>query len=318
MKNIKLIDFLIFVATGFTFAHGLLFFLIIFNRQLYEQILYHYSESLTWYFIFFIFPFLAGLSFYFFLKNISISNLTKRIFTIIFSLQILFTGISTILNYNYWGYAFKRPTIFNEISNTYEVLTISKIINIDKFGIRTLYSVIDTTISLKCLQGRNDIYYGIKDRPFLVLQDKLDGSEDFFDVDKIYNDTSKKISFSILKNIENQIYKSNILDFGDNNLTRQLSGIIIEFQTIDSVKYLLVEIRGGQISNDHYPSYEVLFKEINNKYVLENKQRFYTDSAGIEGFEYASIAPFFSLILSIFATLIILIQYIVKKIKIQK
>ena len=298
MTRQKAIDILIYSATGITIAHGLLSFLTAGNRQLYDNISLHYSDSFTWYFIFFLVPLLAGLTFYFWLKNKYISKGLKILLGSLLMLQLAFTVTASIMNYNYWGYAFKRPAVFNEIQKADKVLTCSPISNIylDSAGIKPFHVVIDTTKSMDNLYGRKDFYYGISDRIFMVFEDRAHINGHLYDFPKIYNNPDLKTSKNILKNLERQIQESNLIDIGVT--PGQLNGIVTELITVDNAHYIFVGLQGGEVSNDHYPHYEFLFVEKNNYYELIKKQRFYTDVAGIEGLEYANIAPFFSLLLT--------------------
>jgi hypothetical protein len=300
MTRQKTIDILIYSATGFTIAHGLLSFLMTINRQLYDNISLHYSDSLTWYFIFFFVPLLAGLTFYLWLKNKYISKGLKILFGSLFILQLAFTLTASIMNYKYWGYAFKRPPVFNEILCADKVLTCSRVSNIDSTGIKPLHVVEDTTKSLDDLYGRKDFYYGTSDRIFMVFQDRAHINGHLYDFPKIYNNPELKASKDHLFSIDKQIKESNLVDKGEKNwdTSGQLNGIVTEFVTEDNTKYIFAGLSGGQVSNDHYPKYEFLFAVKNNQYELIKKQRFYTDVAGIEGLEYANIAPFFSLLLT--------------------
>ena len=297
MTRQKIIDILIFTVTGFTIAHGLLSFLTVGNQQLYNNISLHYSDSLTWYFIFFLVPLLAGLTFYFWLKNKYISKGLKTLFGSLLILQLAFTVTASIMNYNYWGYAFKRPPVFKEILNSDKVLTCSRVSNTYSNGINPLHVEIDTTKSLDNLYGRKDFYEGTSDRIFMVFQDRAHINGHLYDFPKIYNNSDLKISNNILENLDNQIQETNIIDVGETS--GQLNGIVTEFVTDDNCKYIFAGLHGGQVSNDHYSYYEFLFVEKDNQYELVRKQRFYTDVAGIEGLEYANIAPFFSLFLTV-------------------
>jgi hypothetical protein len=300
MTRQKTTDILIYTATGFTIAHGLLAFLTASNRQLYNNISLHYSDSLTWYYIFFLVPLLAGLTFYFWLKNNYISKGLKKLFGSLLILQLTFTLTASILNFNYWGYAFKRPAVFSEILKADKVLTCSRVSNINSTGIKPLHVTIDTSKSLDNLYGRKDFYYGTSDRIFMVFEDRAHINGYLSDFPKIYNNPELKASQNILLTIDKQIKESKLIDKGEKNwdTSGQLNGIITEFTTEDNEKYIFAGLSGGQVSNDHYPKYEFLFAEKNNQYEPVKKQRFYTDVAGIEGLEYANIAPFFSLLLT--------------------
>jgi hypothetical protein len=300
MTRQKTIDILIYTATGFTIAHGLLSFLTAGNRQLYDTISLHYSDSFIWYFIFILVPLLAGLTFYFWLKNRYIYKGLKMLFGTFFILQLAFTVTASIINYNYWGYAFKRPPVFNEILTAEKVLTCSGVSNIDSTGIKPLHILLDTTKSMDNLYGRKDFYYGTSDRIFMVFQDRAHINGYLHDFPKIYNNPDLKASKNILLSVDKQIRESKLIDKGENSwdTSGKLNGILTEFLSVDNTKYIFAGLSGGQVSNDHYPFYEFLFVEKNKQYELIKKQRFYTDVAGIEGLEYSNIAPFFSLLLT--------------------
>ena len=135
---------------------------------------------------------------------------------------------------------------------------------------------------------------------------------------KTNQDKKLKASKGLLLCIDKLIKESGLLDYGEKNwdTSGQLSGILSEFTTINKLKYIFVGLSGGQVSNDHYPFYEFLFIENNRKLELVKKQKFYTDIAGYEGFEYANIAPIFSLLLTVFGLVMaILIHATNEKIK---
>ena len=302
MTRQKTIDILIYTATGFTIAHGLLTFLTASNRQLYDKISLHYSDSLTWYFIFYLVPLLAGLTFYVWLQNKYVSKNLRILFGELLFLQLAFTLTASIVNYNYWGYPFKRPAVFREILTADKVLTCSRVSNIDSTYIQPLKVISDTTKSMNNLYGREDFYYGTSDRIFMTFQDRAHINGNLYDFPKIYNNSKLKVSQNTLLIIDKQIKESKLLDKGEINwdTSGQLNGILTEFISADNTEYVFAGLSGGQVSNDHYPFYEFLFVKNNNQLKLIKKQRFYTDVAGIEGLEYSNIAPFFSLLLTAF------------------
>jgi hypothetical protein len=302
MTQQKNIDILIYSATGFTIAHGLLSFLILSNRQLYDKILLHHSDSLTWYFIFYFVPLLAGLTFYVWLQNKYVSKNLRILFGELLFLQLAFTVTASIVNYNYWGYPFKRPAVFREILTADKILTCSRVSNIDSTYSKSLKVVTDTTKSMDNLYGREDFYYGTSDRIFMAFQDRANINGNLYDFPKIYNNPQLKVSKDILLIIDKQIKESNLVEKGEKNwdTSGQLNGILTEFISVDNTEYIFAGLSGAQVSNDHYPFYEFLFVKNNNQFELIKKQRFYTDVAGIEGLEYSNIAPFFSLLLTAF------------------
>lgn len=315
MKRLNLIYLLIYFNTGFTVIHGLLSFLILGNKALYNNISLHYSDNITWVSIFFLAPGLGGLCAYLWLKNKSITKNIKTLLSLLFFLQIAFTGTATIINYNYWGYAFKRPGVFNEILNAESILSCSQVYTTDSTRNSPLLVILDTTESIDNLYGRKDIYYGTSDRVLMAFQDRAYLNGNLYGIPEIYNNPELKASDTLLLTLKKQIAESWQNDNHEKNweTPTQFIGILIEFLSFDKSKYIYAGLQGGQVSNDHYPFYEFLFEEKNNRIELIKKQKFYTDFAGIEGFEYANIAPFFSLLLTIIGTLSVLIIYTINR-----
>ncbi len=312
----KIIDTLILSLIGFTIIHGLLTFVIFLNRNLYEQIVFHYSNELMWYILFYGFPILVGILFALLIRNKVINKALKVFLYLIAISQIGFTIVAVIHNHNYWGYYIKRPSIFKETFQADRVITCSSISNNSSTEVSFII-VSDTAIKLDNLRGRKDPYYGLVDRPFMVFEDNAHISGYLYDFPKIYQDKNQKLPETVLKNISKEIQQANYLFQGNNNWV--MNGIATEFISTDSTKYLIAGLRGAEIQNDHYPFYEFLFVNENDNYKLLKKQKFFTDFAGEEGFEYANIATFFSLLLTVIglvgALIIWLIRLILKRIK---
>lgn len=300
----KLIEFLIFTTAGFTVGQALVFLLIVANRSLYSNLAYHYSDNLTWYMLFFGLPFVTGLAFYFGHKGKNLSEDILTRYRVIFLAQMVFAVISIDRNYTYWGYVFKRPVVFKEVSKAVAILECSSVMNFDSTGIKPLYVAMNTTGSIDNLFGRKDPYYGNVDRPFMVFQDNSSRYPDLYDFSEVHKDTSRNISKDELLSIDTQIQNTGIIDKGEKKYNYdhlgRLAGIVTKFQTTSGKNYIFAGLDGGEVSNDHYPFYEFLFIEKNGSYKLIKKQKYYTDFAGGEGFEHVYIAPFFSLTLAIF------------------
>ena len=318
----KILNAILYISTGFTIGHGLLAIIIITNRNLYSTISFHYSDNITWYVFIFGLPIIAGLAFYFWIKNRNVLKGVKILFGAVFIIQISFTIISTTKNSNYWGYAFKRPTVFNELSSAETILESSRVSNYDSTGIQSLYVVLDKTDIFGYEVGREDPYYGNIDRPFMVFQDNSHINADLYDFLQVFGDTNKNILHNELLCIDNQIQNSRLIDKGEQknhyDYLGQLNGIVTKFKTTDNKIYIFAGFDGREISNDHYPFYEFLFIKDGDNYKLIKKQKYYTDVAGIEGLEYANIAPIFSLLLSIIGVIslaiILLTNRIIKSI----
>lgn len=314
----KLIDAIIYFSAGFTVGHGLLFLMIITNRNLYSTLSYHYSDNITWYVLMFGLPLVVGLAFYYWAKKKTISKSIKILFGFVFILQLSFTIISATKNLDYWGYAFKRPTVFKEITHANTILECSKVSNYDSTGLKSLYVVIDTTENFENLFGRKDPYYGNVDRPFMVFQDNSNRHGDLYDFANVYYDTTKNLLPNELDNLDAQIRKTGIIDKGEQKFNYdhlgQLNGVVTKFRTDDNKTYIFAGLRGREVSNDHYPFYEFLFVKENENFNLTRKQKYYTDFAGIEGLEYANLAPIFSLMLTVIGIVALTIILTIEKI----
>lgn len=317
MKIYKLLKLLSYFAVGFTIIHGLLTFVIITNVHLYQTVLYHYSNGLVWYIFFFGLPVLGGFLFYWILKNRKIAIAYQIVFICILVSQVVFTIIAANKNHNYWGYPLKRPAVFQELEKAYIILNCSKVSNSDSTGIKPLYIINDTSNSLDDLYGRQDPYYGNFDRAFMIFQDNAHRTGDLYYYSKIYNDSNRNINDELLVDINKQIDSSKQIEKSTTSYydsLGKLNGIVTEFMAIDSLKYIFASFSGSEIANDHYPFYEFLFKKNNEKYTLIKKQKFFIDVAGIEGLEYANIAPVFSLLLTIVGLLALLIITLINRI----
>jgi len=314
----KLIDAIIYISTGFTVGHGLLFLMIVANRNLYSTLSYHYSDNITWYVLMFGLPLIVGIAFYYWIKGKTISKSIKILFGVVFILQLSFTIISTTKNLDYWGYAFKRPTVFKEVSSATTLLQCSNVTNYDSTGLKSLYVVIDTTENFENLFGRKDPYYGNVDRPFMVFQDNSNRHGDLYDFANVYYDTTKNLPLYELENLDAQIQKTGIIDKGEQKSSYdhlgQLNGVVTKFRTDDNKTYVFAGLRGREVSNDHYPFYEFLFVKENGNFNLTRKQKYYTDFAGIEGLEYANLAPIFSLMLTVIGIVTLTIILTIEKI----
>ncbi len=306
----KIFDFSALTVTGFTVFHAMLVFLIFHNSALIDQIVWHYSDGLTWYILFIFAPLALGLLTAIALHKKVLTPSFRILLYSIVTLQVAFQIAATTISSNYWGYPFKRQSIFSEISQADKVITFSKVFTDPNKKPMTLSVFLDTAKFEKGLLGRKDPYYGGKDRILMVFEDNAHIHGNLYYIPEIYDDTTKKISLDKLNKVANSIYSSGIIDNGEMSMDfgKILNGIIVEYQTKDNEQYLFAGLAGQEISNDHHPFYEFLFKEINGVELIK-KQRYYYDFAGVEGLEYTFISPLFALlltILSIVATIFIL------------
>jgi hypothetical protein len=68
-----------------------------------------------------------------------------------------------------------------------------------------------------------------------------------------------------------------------------LRGVAVELVDDDSHRWLVLALHGGQVSNDHYPYYEIVLAPGGGGWRLSSHQMYFYDVAGIEGFEWPAL-----------------------------
>ncbi len=304
----KVIEILFNASIYYVIFRLIVWLIFILNWNLGETVNYHYSDSLIWYFLWFIFPITTSI-----LISIKLqANYLRRIGVILLPALIIGTVISGYLNNNYWGYWFKRPTVFKELKEASSIVSIT---DINKpFGKEDFVVEIDSNRT-KELYGRKNLYYGNFDRPIMTFQDKAHIHPELYDWFEITIDSSKKINNSDLLSLTRTILGSHLLvqpkTKSYNESTNRLKGKIIEFKTLDNKSFYHIALTSGEVSNDHYPFYEFLIEK-NDKIDIKNNQIFYTDVAGIEGFEYMNIIGLFEFFLLLIIGILVLLFNSVK------
>lgn len=77
---------------------------------------------------------------------------------------------------------------------------------------------------------------------------------------------------------------------------RDLDGICIDGFDAKGNSLIYLNLQGGEVSNDHHPHYEFLFRRGSAGLTYVRGQMYYFDAAGIEGMEWYIVAPFLTLI----------------------
>jgi hypothetical protein len=73
------------------------------------------------------------------------------------------------------------------------------------------------------------------------------------------------------------------------------SGLALQAEDADGRQLLFIGLHGGQVSNDHYPIYELLFAAApgTERFELLSRKQWFVDIAGIEGLEWYVMFPYF-------------------------
>lgn len=265
-------------------------------------IYYNITNDITWYLLNFICPIIISL-----LIAIILHGKTK-----VFNLGYYFLPILVILslvggfiNYQYWGYFSKRKSVFSELKNANEILSITQ-----------TDSLYNDSLLFSYIKLNPEYYYYTSERPFIAMLENGHSRGNISDYQAIYKSKKAKFSATEIVNFQQQIKASKFIDKPENGyekFSNGFNGLFIEFTTskvkniiISSTKeklrkpqleydciYTYVIIESSEISNDHYAVYEFLFQD--NKIV--KKQKFYFDIAGLEYIEYPTLAPFIEILL---------------------
>lgn len=75
----------------------------------------------------------------------------------------------------------------------------------------------------------------------------------------------------------------------------RIFGLALQAEDANGRRLLFVGLQGGQVANDHYPTYEFLFAAApgTDRFELVSRNRWFIDIAGIEGAEWYILFPFF-------------------------
>lgn len=75
-----------------------------------------------------------------------------------------------------------------------------------------------------------------------------------------------------------------------------LLGVLVEAEAPTGERWLYVAMHGGQVSNDHYPVYRLLFEDTAAGLRLRSRSLYFYDVAGVEGLEWWMLACWYVLV----------------------
>ena len=235
----------------------------------------------------------------------------KRPFLVYLGTTVAIIGIaffiSIFLSRMYWGYFFKRPNVLPEIRDVSTVTGVIPVIT-EEISNKEYRFVFDTEFSLseRIDYGRKDLYYNLVTRLLIYLDDKSLLPDEVNDLPASYVTLYSLLpSTGLLAKPETGY-----------NDSEKLSGVIITAENQSGTELFFFSLRGGQVSNDHYPYYEMVFEKHSQSDQLKfvRGQRFFYDVAGIEGLEYFSIWPYLSMIGIVLGFILVTLVGVVRKI----
>lgn len=179
----------------------------------------------------------------------------------------------------YWGYWFSRPPVLREIQEVTEVSAVVPIMTwTDDRGNRTIIPQLEYSMADQLESAKKDSYYGLEERLLMALNDR-----------KLLPETVQTempdipALFPLIQNTG--ILARHEEGYEDADL---LMGVLVMARAAAGQRYMFVGVHGQQVSNDHRPYYEMLFDATgpSNSYAFVRGQRFFFDTAGIEGAEW--------------------------------
>jgi hypothetical protein len=188
----------------------------------------------------------------------------------------------------YWGYYFARPAVVREVE---EVTSVTAVIPVetesDGGGTRKVTPRQNFSVAECLAHGRNDPYYCLVERLLLALDEK-----------KLLP-SGHTVDMADLPALFPLIQKTGILarsgkGYEDSDV---LGGVVIDAVDKSGRRIVFLGLTGRQVSNDHYPYYEMVFSGSIGSPDLSyvRGQHFFYDLAGIEGVEWYGIWLFFAL-----------------------
>ncbi|MFC1762663.1 hypothetical protein ACFL6U_11355 [Planctomycetota bacterium] len=178
-----------------------------------------------------------------------------------------------------WGYCLLRPRLDKRILACDKILTITAVsTQVTSDGSMSFIVDPDYPVVEKA-QGKGERYYWLESRVLIALnkRGKLPDSPDHLET-------------TSLRNLYGTLNDTGLLIDGaqEYDEAKLLRGIVIEALGKNQQRYTFIGVRGGQISNDHYPYYEFLFEpgELTGKLKQLSHIQYFYDVAGLEWLEW--------------------------------
>lgn len=221
-------------------------------------------------------------------RNISTSSHWMRSLVLVFGLMIVVsTAFGMVWSYLYWGYSTRPPTYLNELG----LLTQ----DVQLFQVRTATNELDSGLRLNDatrFESPADIVsFDKRFRPasdpqtdirllYALTEHKLLPKEFSRDISTLPN------IFWLLRDSKLKVHTSGYSSFSEGYRGYAVLGKDFSGSQIFAISFL-----GPQVSNDHYPFYEIVAKQRPDKtWQVLSSQQFFADIAGIEGTGWAVIA----------------------------
>lgn len=223
-----------------------------------------------------------------FLVKVTRVHPAAQVYGVVAAMVVLAFCMSIGLSKAHWGYYFSRPPVLDEVHQIASVENVIPVETIaDSAGNRTVVVNEKFSLAERLAHGRDDPYYCLDQRLLLALDDSG------------MLPTNHATSLSDLPDLFPLIGKTGILVAAEEGYDESdlLRGTVIDARGKTGERMLFLAVKGGQVSDDHYPYYEMLFIAPDSAAELTyvRGQRFFYDDAGIEGLEWYVAWPYISL-----------------------
>lgn len=215
---------------------------------------------------------------------------------------IAFTA-SIIISRSYWGYYLARPGLPSAVD---EIASVNAAVYVTIDNADTPTPQVSTVVispghfKRVRVDAVRDPYYFLEDRIILHLEENNlapvsveVGTEEVGDG----SDAEASLDLSELPAL---ITASGLLAASDPGYrgSSTLEGNVVDGLDVSGRRVLFAGLKGRQVSNDHYPYYEMVFRDTGqeNRLSFVEGHRFFFDVAGIEGMEWYGVMFGFSLV----------------------
>ena len=196
---------------------------------------------------------------------------------------LAFLGATTMSRIR-WGYWFARPGLPGEIDDVARVNRIVAVTTEEGPEGRSFAADPGFSLPRALASARGDPYYCLEERILLRLEERGLLPE------------SASAEAGGLSDLRRLIAETGVLAESEEGYDSggSLRGVVVDAEDASGVRLLFVCARGGQVSNDHYPFYELVFRSDGpgGAPACVHGRRFFYDVAGCEGVEWYVLWPF--------------------------
>jgi len=190
--------------------------------------------------------------------------------------------ISIAISNSYWGYPFDEPKLLREAGDIAKVRAITPIkTETNSSGSHAF--VVDNGNSISNMLAVAERYPDdcLSERLVIELQKKN------------LIPSNSVATIPELSQFYSEVRISGLMAHSDKGYASEqaLAGVAVDGVNQSGARVVFLAITGGQLSNDHYPYYELLFGNSTDGTTLSfnRGQRFFYDAAGLEGFGWLQI-----------------------------